>query len=208
MMKNLFLITLMAISTAAIAQYDPEALAVLDAMSNKYKKAEAFKATFKQQLTNKEAGLDESFSMEITVKGDKFVLDVADQKIFNNGTDVYTYSEELEEVTISTYDPEEQEINLGNVYDLYKEGFKYALLSKMANGVRVIELDPESREKSYFKIRMNINSKDEIESFIVFERTGNVYTYSIEGFEEISVDDAFFTFDTTKYPNVEIIDFR
>ncbi len=207
-MKTLFLVTLFTISTTIVAQYDPEALAVLDAMSEKYKKAEAFKATFNQQLTNKEAGLDESFSMEITVKGDKFVLDVSGQKIFNNGTDVYTYSEELAEVTISSYDPSEQEINLGNVYDLYKEGFKYALISKMANGVRVVELDPESREKSYFKIRMNINSKDEIESFIVFERTGNIYTYSIEGFEEISVEDSFFTFDTSKYPNVEVIDFR
>lgn len=207
-MKKLFFITLLIICTATHAQYDPEALAVLDAMSNKYKQTEAFKATFNQQLTNKEAGLDESFSMEITVKGDKFVLDVADQKIFNNGSDVYTYSEELGEVTISSYDPEEQEINLGNVYDLYKEGFKYALLSKMANGVRVIELDPESRDKSYFKIRMNINAKDEIESFIVFERTGNVYTYSIEGFEAITVADSFFTFDPSKFPGVEVIDFR
>ncbi len=207
-MKPFFIVTLLTVSTTILAQYDPEALAVLDAMSDKYKKAEAFKATFNQQLTNKEAGLDESFSMEITVKGDKFVLDVSGQKIFNNGTDIYTYSEEIAEVTISSYDPEEQEINLGNVYDLYKDGFKYALISKMANGVRVIELDPESREKTYFKIRMNINSNDEIESFIVFERTGNVYTYSIEGFEEISVDDAFFTFDPSKYPNVEVIDFR
>ncbi len=207
-MKSLVLITLLAISTSIVAQYDPEALAVLDAMSSKYKKIEAFKATVNQQLTNKAAGLDESFSMGITVKGDKFMLEASDQKIFNNGTDVYTYSEELGEVTISTYDPSEQEINLSNVYDLYKEGFKYALISKMANGVRVIELDPESRDKSYFKIRMNINSQDEIESFIVFERTNNIYTYSIEGFEEISIDDSFFTFDTSKYPNVEVIDFR
>jgi len=208
-MRNLFTITLLAVSTTLFAQYDPEALAVLDAMSAKYKQTEAFKATFTQQLTNKEAGLDESLTMEITVKGAMFVLELAGQKIFNNGSDIYTFSEEASEVTISPYEAEEAEINPSNVYDLYKEGFKYALLSTMENGVRVIELDPENRdEKTYFKIRMNINSKDEIESFIVFEKTGNRYTYSIEGFEEIEVSDNFFTFDTSKYPNVEVIDFR
>ncbi|MEP1095509.1 MAG: outer membrane lipoprotein carrier protein LolA [Cyclobacteriaceae bacterium] len=207
-MRNLFITALLAISTTSFAQYDPEALAVLDAMSTKYKQTEAFKATFMQQLTNKEAGLDESLTMEITVKGAMYVLDVAGQKIFNNGSDIYTFSEELGEVTISPYEAEEAEINPSNVYDLYKEGFKYALLSKMENGVRVIELDPESRERSYFKIRMNINSKDEIESFIVFEKTGNRYTYSIQGFEEITVGDDFFTFDASKYPDVEVIDFR
>lgn len=208
-MKNLFFIALLATSTTLFAQYDPEALAVLDAMSTKYKQAEAFKATFIQQLTNKEAGLDETLTMKITVKGAMYVLDVAGQKIFNNGADIYTFSEEVGEVTISPYEVDEAEINPSNVYDLYKEGFKYALLSKMENGVRVIELDPENRdEKSYFKIRMNINSKDEIDSFIVFEKTGNRYTYSIQGFEEIEVSDDFFTFNASKYPDVEVIDFR
>ena len=207
-MKNLFLIALLATTTTLFAQYDPEALAVLDAMSTKYKQTEAFKATVKQQLTNKEAGLDESITMEFTVKGAMYVLDIAGQKIFNNGADIYTLSEEIGEVTISPYDAEEEEINPSNVYDLYKEGFKYALISKMENGVRVIELDPESRDKSYFKIRMNINSKDEIDSFTVFERTNNIYTYSIDGFEEIEINDDFFTFDASKYPDVEVIDFR
>ncbi len=201
------LLTLL-IGTFAFGQYDPEALAVLDAMSARYKQVEAFKAAFTQELTNKEADLNESISGEITVKENKMVLEVAGQKIFNDGTDIYSYSEELAEVTISTFDAEESEINMSNVYDLYKDGFKYALISKMANGDRVVELDPESRDKSYFKIRMIINGKDEIKSFTVFERTGNVYKYSIDTFEEVSVSDDFFKFDASKYPNVEVIDFR
>ena len=208
-MKKLFSITTLSlIVNLVFAQYDPEALAVLDAMSGKYKDAEAFKASFVQKLTNKDAGLDESISGLITVKGDMYLLEVAGQKIFNNGSDVYSYSEEIEEVTVSTYDPEEEEINLGNVYDLYKEGFKYALLAEVQNGDRIIELDPESRDKSYFKIRMNINSKDELKSFTVYERTNNVYEFVINDFEEISVEDSFFTFDPEKYPDVEVIDFR
>ncbi|WP_436515570.1 LolA family protein [Ekhidna sp. To15] len=190
------------------AQYDPSALAVLDAMSNKYKDVASFKASFSQKLTNESAGLDETISGDIAVKNEKFVLDVVGQKIFNNGTDVYTYSEELNEVTISPYDAEESEITLSNVYDLYKKGFKYGLAETTSNGDRVIELDPESRDKSYFKIRMTINAKDELKSFTVFERTGNKYVYSINSFTPTPFNDNYFTFDVSEYPNVEVIDFR
>lgn len=208
-MKKLLTIAFTLLTFVSIhAQYDPAALAVLDAMSANYKKVEAFKAGFSQKLTNESAGLDETISGQIAVKGDKYVLDVAGQRIFNNGTDIYNYNPEIKEVTISTYDPEESEITLSNVYELYKNGFKYILASKEANGDRIIELDPESRDKSYFKIRMTINAKDELKSFTVFERTGNKYVYSINSFESVSLPDNYFTFDTSKYPNVEIIDFR
>ncbi|MEP5106046.1 MAG: outer membrane lipoprotein carrier protein LolA, partial [Ekhidna sp.] len=127
---------------------------------------------------------------------------------FNNGIDIYTFNQELNEVTISPYDAEESEITLSNVYDLYKKGFKYVLAETSSNGDRMIELDPESRDKTYFKIRMTINAKDELKSFTVFERTGNKYIYSINSFTPAPFNDNYFTFDTSKYPNVEVIDFR
>lgn len=190
------------------AQYDKSALSVLDAMSNKYKSAGAFSATFSQRLTNEDAGIDETLTGKISVKGEKYVLDVAGQRIFNNGTDIYNYNPEISEVTISPYDPEESEITLSNVYDLYKNGFKYVLTSTESNGDRLIDLDPESREKSYFKIRMIIGAKNDLKSFTVFERTGNKYIYTIESFQSANLGDSYFTFDTKKYPNVEVIDFR
>ncbi|WP_420316192.1 LolA family protein [Ekhidna sp.] len=208
MKKILFVLLTVSILSQVQAQYDPEALAVLDAMSSKYKKVEAFKASFSQQLTNESAGLDETISGDVAIKGDKYVLEVAGQKIFNDGTDIYTFNEEINEVTISTYDPEEAEITLSNVYDLYKNGFKYVLAEKKPNGDRVIELDPESRDKSYFKIKMIIDSKDELKSFTVFERTGNKYIYSIDSFTPTNLNDGYFKFDTSKYPGVEVIDFR
>ncbi|MFK7951473.1 MAG: outer membrane lipoprotein carrier protein LolA [Ekhidna sp.] len=208
MKKLLTALLALAICLQMNAQYDPEALTVLDAMSANYKKVEAFTAEFSQKLTNESAQLDETISGKISVKGEKFVLDVAGQKIFNNGTDVFTYNEELSEVTISTNEPDEAEISINNVYDLYKKGFKYGLMATQANGDRVIELDPESRDKSYFKIRMVINVKDELKAFTVFERTGNKYLYSIDSFNPTSISDNYFTFDTSKYPNVEVIDFR
>ncbi|MEM0941478.1 MAG: outer membrane lipoprotein carrier protein LolA [Bacteroidota bacterium] len=190
------------------AQYDPSALKVLDAMSNKYKKVESFKATFSQELMNESAGIKEIISGQIAVKDNMYVLDVADQRIFNDGTDIYTYNPEISEVTVSSFDPEESEITLNNVYDLYKDDFKYVLTSTETNGDQIIDLDPESRDRSYFKIRMIISAQDELKSFTVFERTGNNYLYTIKSFQSTTLPDSYFTFDVSKYPNVEVIDFR
>lgn len=208
MKKILIYILTIVVLFQAQAQYDAKALSVLDAMSAKYKKYDSFKASFSQQLTNETAGIDETISGLISVKGDKYLLDVAGQRIFNNGTDIYTYNPEISEVTISSYDPEESEITLNNVYDLYKNGFKYVLTSTEGNGNRVIDLEPVSKDQSYFKIRMVISPKDELKSFTVFEKTGNRYLYTIKSFEPATLPNSYFTFDTSKYPNVEVIDFR
>lgn len=201
-----FAATITALST--FAQYDSEALAVLNAMSNKYKKIGSFEAEFVQHMSNEGAGIDESIEGQITVKGDMYLLKVAGQEIYNNGTDVYSYSKEIQEVTIDTFNPDEQEITLGNIYDLYKEGFKYILISTESNGNRIVELDPETNNKSYFKIRLVIDKNDNLKTFTVFEKGGTKYLYDIKNFKEVTLNDSYFTFDTSKHPDVEVIDFR
>ena len=190
------------------AQYDPDALKVLDAMSNKYRKTSSFQVTFLQRLINESVKMDEKISGTISVKNDKYVLTIAGQKIYNNGTDVYTYNEELKEVTVNKYQPEESEISIHNIYDLYKEGFKYALISIMSNGDRIIEMDPIRKDLSFFKVMMVINSKDQLKSFTIYERSGNKYVYTIDAFKSLELSDSYFTYDIESYPDVEVIDFR
>lgn len=209
MNKIIYLVATICLAFNASAQYDPDARDVLDAMSEKYKNIGTYEADFTQELVNESANINDKISGSITVKDDKYQLKVAGQEIYNNGTDVYSYSEELGEVTISTYQPEDEEITLGNIYDLYKDGFKYVLMAKNQNGNRIVELDPESKDKSYFKIRLVIDQNDDLKSFTVFERSGNKYIYTIDSFKEVSeIPDSQFTFNTKKYPDVEVIDFR
>ena len=194
--------------TTATAQYDPEAKAILDAMSNNYKNIGSFTSDFSQKLTNDVAEIEESVSGTIKVKGEKYVLDVAGQQIFNDAVNVWTYNEEIAEVTVSPFDPEEQEISLNNIWDIYKEGFKYILLSSNEKGNHVVDLDPVSRDKSYFKIRMVINPQSELKAFTVFENEGNKFEYTIKSFAKAAHSDEIFTFNSSKYPDVEVIDFR
>jgi len=209
-MKVNVMTSLLLVATFQImAQYDPSALKILDAMSAKYKAIPAFTATFSQKLTNETAGIDENISGKIAVKEGKYRLEIAGQIIFNDGQDVWSYNKEAKEVTVSTFDPSEQEISLSNIWDLYKDGYKYILLAENDNGNNVVDLDPIDRTKSYFKIRMFISQNNELKSFSVFESNGNRFVYNMDTFKnDPTIKDTAFTFNSVNYPGVEIIDFR
>lgn len=213
-MKKLLFTTLLAISmSASFAQYDAKALEILEAMSSKYKSFTSFEANITSSMTNETEGIKEEFKGKITVKTGKFRLVMDDQEIINNGTTVWTYLPAAKEVNIDNYDPDADEINPSKIYDLYKKGFKYLYLEDQTeNGVacEVVDLVPEKKDAQYFKIRMNIGKKDRsIQSWTMFDRSGNRYKYTITKFvPNVPVADSFFTFDPKKYPGVEIIDLR
>ena len=209
MRRILFIAGILLINLNVFSQYDPDALEILNSMSAKYREIGAFKASFTQEMVNESVDLKEKIKGDIIVEGDKYYLEIAGQEIYNDGENLWNYSPDIKEVTITPYIPEEQEISLSNIYDIYQNGFKYILLGLTDDGDKIIDLDPESREKSYYKIRMIINDQNELKKFTVFERKGNKYIYTINKFEELSrVPNSQFRFDTDKNSNVEVIDFR
>jgi outer membrane lipoprotein-sorting protein len=213
-MKKFFPTVLLALIVQfSFAQYDARALEILEAMSKKYKAFTSFEANITSSMTNETEGIKEEFKGKITVKGDKFRLAMEDQEIINNGTTVWTYLPAAKEVNIDNYDPESDEINPSKIYELYKKGFKYLYIEDVTEGgvlCEVVDLVPEKKDAQYFKIRMNIGKKDRsIQSWTMFDRSGNRYKYTITKFvPNVTVADAFFTFDPKKYPGVEIIDLR
>jgi outer membrane lipoprotein-sorting protein len=214
MKRLLAFFPLILIVTAGFSQvYDPKALEILEAMSKKYKAYSSFEANITSSMTNETEGIKEEFKGKITVKGDKFRLVMDDQEIINNGSTVWTYLPSAKEVNIDNYDPNSDDINPSKIYEVYKKGFKYLYLEDQTeNGVtcEVVDLVPEKKDAQYFKIRMNIAKKDRsIQSWTMFDKSGNKYKYSINKFTpNVTVADNFFTFDPKKYPGVEIIDLR
>ena len=210
-MKNfVFLIFVLVAAQVAFAQYDPQALTTLEAMSKKYKTYTSFEATITTTMTNELEGVKEEYKGKITVKGDKYRLALSDQEIINNGTTQWTYIPAAKEVTVDNYDANTSEINPSKIYELYKKGFKYLLNREHTEGGTVIEeidLVPEKKDAQFFKIKMFINKKDHtIQRWTMMEKGGTHYTYSISKFApNVAVPDTFFAFDTAKYPGVELI---
>ncbi len=197
----------------AMAQYDPKALEILEAMSKKYKAINSFEAQLNSSLVNESAGVKDEFKAKITVKGDKYRFELAEQQVYNNGTTVWTYLPNEKEVNIDNFDPKSDDLNPSKIFEMYKKGFKYLLSGENKEGeipCDEIDLVPEKKDAQYFKIKMSISKKDKsVQSWTMFDRSGNRYKYTITKFTpNAKIEDSFFTFDAKKFPGVEVVDLR
>lgn len=213
-MKHLtVLVFLLSIAAVSQAQYDENALKVLDAMSDKYRAIGAYSADISYALVNETDGINEKFTGNITVKGEKYLLELEEQVILNNGVTVWTYLPDVNEVNIDNNNPDEEEISPSKIYDAYKDGYKYIYVGEETIGSKphaVIDLVPDDREAQFFKIKLFINQSDNsLTKWTMYDKSGNLYNYTISNFDpSISPADNMFEFDPTKYPGVEIIDLR
>ena len=203
--KLFFYIYLISFST--YSQDDKKAVDLLDMMSEKYKKMEGFTTSFTYIMNNLSENIADSFQGKISVKEEMYVLFIEGQKIINDSKTIWTYLEDLNEVTISEFDPEEQEISLNNIFEIYKTGFSFQFLG-VEKDLRLIEIYPDDQEKSYFKILFKIDYDGLLSSFSVFDKSNSTFIYMINDFKEESLENTLFTFVTENYPEIEVIDFR
>ena len=207
-MKHFYLFFLFIVSPFFLSsQDDKKALELLDKMSDNYKKMKGFTSSFTYSMNNLNEDIQDSFEGKISVRNEKYILFIEGQKIINDSKTVWTYIEELNEVTISEFDPSEQEISLSNIFEIYKVGFSYKYLG-VKEDLSMVEIYPEDEDKSYYKILFKINNSNLLESFTVYDNSHSLYIYSINDFVEEELDTTLFTFDVENYPDIEVIDFR
>ena len=189
------------------SQDDKKALNMLNSMSDNYKKMKGFTSSFTYSMKNLTEDITDSFSGKISVRDDKYVLYIEGQKIINDSKTVWTYLEDLNEVTISDFDASEQDISINNVFEVYKEGYKHKFIDKV-NGINNVEIYPDDESKSYFKISFAILENNLLSSFTVYDKSNSIFIYTIDDFMEEDLDNSLFFFDLEKYPDIEVIDFR
>ncbi|HNP18208.1 MAG TPA: outer membrane lipoprotein carrier protein LolA [Fulvivirga sp.] len=213
MKKILTLLILCVGGTATIAQYDQNALKVLDAMSEKYRKIPAYSADITSSLINETEGINENFNGKISVKGEMYKLELDEQVVINNGKTVWTYLPDVNEVNIDNYTPDADEMTPSKIYEAYKKGYKYILIGEeahMGTTCSVVDLIPDNKDAQFFKIKLFIAKNDNsLKSWTMFDKSGNKYKYTIENFvKNANAKDSDFSFDASKYPGVDIIDLR
>lgn len=212
-MKKLIIITLVIFSHQLNAQYDPQALAVLDAMSSKMEKMQSYKVELNERLINEVAGIDEEIPKKnISIKGLKFVLELPEhnQILFYNGEILHRFLPQDNEVyVVEDFDPEQEFESLGirpdQMYSVYKNGYKYRLVETKSNGDRLIELQPEDRDSDFISMFMTIDSSDLISQIVVNTKELNKHIYDIKVIET-AIQDSFFSFDFKSNPSVDVID--
>ncbi len=211
--KIILSITVLLSSTTLFAQYDPKAKRILDAMSEKYRLIPAFKANFSYKIESSDDDLSEDVKGNIIVKQNKYKINLDDQVVFNNEETVWVYLKEVNEVTITDYQPDPESLSPTEVPNMYKEGFKYRFVEeKKIDGEvhEIIELNPEDTDLSYFKIELAIHKQNKtLNSWKFFYRNGRQYTYYITDFRpDPKINDNVFVFNEENYGDVDVVDLR
>jgi outer membrane lipoprotein carrier protein len=220
MNKVLIAVLLMGTATIGIAQpkgmgkNDPEAKKVLDAVSAKFKTFKAVQASFSFKVENSAGKVQASKKGTVYTKGTKYRVTITGQEIFCDGSNVWTYDKNANEVTITKLDPSTNTITPQKIFtNFYDKDFLYKLNGEKKEGgktVQEIEMTPIDKNKPFHKVFIYVDkSANTISATKVLEKSGNKYTYSVTSFNGMaSVSDAQFVFDTKKYPGVEVVDLR
>jgi outer membrane lipoprotein carrier protein len=212
---SLFLLAL-ALGTA-IAQpgaNDPAAKKILDAVSTKFKTFKTVQAKFALSIENAAGKPLDSKSGSVYMKGNKYRISVTGQDIFCDGANVSTYEQSTNEVTITKLDPSVNTLTPQKLFtNFYDKDFLYKLNGeKKVKGktLQEIELTPTDKSKPFFKVLLYVDKASSvISSAKLFEKTGNRFTYAVNGMNpNAAIGDAQFVFDSKKYPGVEVVDLR
>ncbi|MCF6366984.1 MAG: outer membrane lipoprotein carrier protein LolA [Bacteroidales bacterium] len=195
---------------------DPEAKKILDALAKKTKAFNSIRFKFDYTIENKQNGYKEKHKGYAFLKENRYKIIIPGTEIFSDGTTVWTYMKESNEITITEPGPDEESIfNPAKLFTIYESGYKYLLIGveKINNSsYNVIDLFPEEIDESpYSKIRIKIHkNKNEIYAVETYEKSGlNHYLTVTEIKPDIKITEQLFVFDETKYPDdIEIIDMR
>ena len=221
MLKNFTLVSFLTLTLmgTAVAQNseadqmkDPKAKAILDKLSKKNKSYSTIVASFEYNLSNKDAGIDETQTGTIKLKGDKYNLEMAGQQVISDGEKIYTYIPEVEELQIKWAEEDEEAgmISPSSLFTMYEKGFNYKYDgSKQINGetVDLIKLFPENADKPYHTAILQVTkSTTVVRAFEMRGKDGNTYTFTINNFTPNKpLNDNLFNFDKSKA--ADVIDF-
>ncbi len=210
----LILIAGLFIISPSFAQNDAKAKSILAEVSKKFKSYDVVKADFSYTFTNQQSNTKQSESGTLYVKSktNMFKVILPSQEMISDGKNQWTYLKEDKEVQISEIDNSEDALNPARIFTIYEKGFKYVYTGEVKANNRVyqnIELAPLAT-RSFSKIKLRIDKQNkQISSFTVYDKNGNIYTYTVKTFTpNVKVSEGFFSFSAAKYPGVEVVDLR
>ena len=127
---------------------------------------------------------------------------------------VWLYVEEVNEVQITDFDPEAEDVmSPSELFNLPESEYLVMMGELKTEGskkIQVLELAPLNKTLDFHKIKIFINTADKsLHKAIVFDKNGIQYIYRIEKFTSnppLAADT--FSFDPNQYENLEVIDLR
>jgi len=211
MRKTLSVLILLSAFFCYGQKNDQKSVALMDAVSAKTKAAKSTKADFTYSMFNEKAKINEEKTGSLLLAGDKYRMSAAGRIIFCDGKTLWTYIEKSNEVQISSLEDSDDAMTPSKLLSSYNENYKSKIIrdKKQDANIELVELIP-MKQKNIVKAIMAIDkAKLQVKSITLFDKSGSTYAYKITRYQtDIPVTNADFTFDSSKYPGVDIQDLR
>lgn len=195
------------ITHASQGRLDENATEVLKKAAARFDKNVSFTVTMtvldgkKQQKARQSA--------EVRYSKGKYRLVLPDQELISDGTTVWHWNKQANEVTVSAMSNDDIDLlNPGRLLANYDKSFKAKYIRTDDDGTAIVDLQPRST-RSYHKIRLFLKEDDGLlRRMEVHKYDSGRENYDITDFKRASNAASQFTFDAAKHPEVEVIDMR
>lgn len=204
--RILLIISILALAFGAKAQY---AETTFKAAVDKLKSYDNIEINFDYNMINTEAGIFETMEGSGVLQGDAYKLHILGQDIICNGTTIWTYNADAEEVMISDVDNADDGGSPLSIINSYYDNISAKVVDE-AGIIKKIEVKPLFSDENIEKLIVTINTNTlEIKDLHVFDKNKNEFVYVITKFvTNQKLPAGFFTFKEADYPDAEIIDMR
>ena len=204
MKKWIFCLLITSMPVAAIAQGADKAKALLDEVYDKVKGYENIAVEFKYALENSEAGINQETRGDVTLEGDKYLLNYLGAIQMFDGKKVYTVVPENEEVTIEEPADEEGTVTPSRMLTFYKTGHTYSwdiLQNVQGRKIQFVKLIPIDTNSPIQNILLGIDVETKhIYRLIETGSNGTKTTITVNSFKTNQpLSKTLFTFDENKY---------
>lgn len=165
MRKNIFRficsLLLSMLSINSYAQSEKEAELFIEKVLNKVYSYQNIQVEFQYVLENTIEKIKQETNGELTIEKEKYLLHLMGMTIINDGEKVYTIVPEDEEVTISDFDPEnEDEISPYKMLTFYEEGYNFEMdiiQNYKGRKIQFIKLTPIDSEAEVKDIYLGVD---------------------------------------------------
>ena len=192
-----------------VEKSDPDAVKTLNKLRDKYKTYKSMRVDYSLLIENGDE--KETQQGKISQKGDKFRVINQSNEMICDSKNVWLYTKKQNEVQITEFEPDSEELlSPSKMMSFYENEKKFicAITDRTAES-ESIEFKPLDKSAEYSKMRVKISkTKNEPQQIKVFMKDGSRYTLDIKKIENAEINDNFFIFDKSQYPNVRVTDLR
>lgn len=208
--KNISIIAFILLAIQSYSQDAGKAKALLNEVTAKVKSYNNISIDFKYSLQNSSENINQVTRGDVTIEGDKYVLNVLGITRIFDGKTLYTISPEDEEVTISSENTEEEStVSPSKMLSFYEEGYTYAMdIVQDVNGrkIQYVKLNPIDTNSEIKQVLLGIDAKTKhIYNLIEIGKNDTKTTLTVNSFKTNQpISKSLFKFDKNKYKNYYI----